>query len=125
MLAPTRHLQLLLRRSSSSAYQAGKLEREAQEFAEAVAERIASNKDASSTIVNSLDDTSKETLLKALLASDNSQGGVLSKKYVDGLFKEHDTMAPFGQLQRCLLLSFAKAALISILQEGSFWLSST
>ena len=100
MLAPTRHLHVLLRRSSSSAYQAGKLEREAQEFAQAVAERIASNKEATSTVVNLLDDTSKEVLLKALLASDDSQGGALSKKYVDRLFKEHDTLAPFGQLQR-------------------------
>jgi len=100
MLAPTRHFHILLRRSSASAVQAGKFEREAQEFAEGVAERIASNSEACTSIVDSLDNTAKERLFQALLAADSSQGGALSKTYLDKLFKEHDTVAPFGQLQR-------------------------
>jgi hypothetical protein len=98
MLASTR---ILVRRSSGSAYQAGKFEREAQAFADGVAERLASNKEACSSLVEFLDDSSKQRLFHALLASESSQGGVLSKSYLDKLFEVHDTLAPLGQLQRC------------------------
>jgi len=100
MLVPTRHFHILVRRSSGSAFQVGKLEREAQEFSQGVAERIASDREACTSIVENLNNSSKGRLFHALLASDSSQGGVLSKTYMDKLFVEHDTVAPFGQLQR-------------------------
>lgn len=90
----------LARHSTSSAFEIGKVEREARDFAQSMADRLSSNKDACTSVAFQLDEAARQNLLQALIAADSSKDKDFSRSYLETLFKKHDTQAPFGQLDR-------------------------
>ena len=105
-----RCMRLVARHSTSSAFEVRNVEREGREFAERVAERLASNQEACTSIAGQLDQNTRRSLLQALAAAEGDHGEQISKTYLDNLFKEHDTVKPFGQLDRYCIHSFQSSS---------------
>ena len=93
-------LRLIARRKSSAAFEVRNVGREAQDFAESVAERLTSNQQACSSVAAQLDQETRLRLMQALAAAGGSGGQQVSKAYIDNLFKTFDTRQPMQQLDR-------------------------
>ena len=94
-----RQVQGVARRYKSSALNVGAEERETQNLANSLAERMASQEGACSTIAEGLDQAGRQQLLKALIDVERSQGRGLSSAYVDKLFQHFDVNKS-GALER-------------------------
>ena len=74
-------------------------ERAAQELGQSLSERITSDSEACAVIADSLDDTGRRKLLKALALSESRASDQQSS--ADSLFDAYDLGAPHDLLDRC------------------------